>query len=471
MTITTQQKAGCELAAPQVEGGEASIMAATNAAFTNSEEKCTIPLISHEDIALNLASKNSKSFHTYFETSQSFTLLNDDLRVLVSGYQVDKVGTLLYRLLGFITLGTAFLLGKWFPKFPIRLGARPSLLTTASFVVITDQHGQFTKVPIEIRTYDGDFEQLFYSQSTCSDTKGFSLGHSGSIRLFQYRFMIFVLNPETGVFHQLSQWQDNRWAHISRWHEGLDADELKARKTIFPTNVVDIPERPILALLTDEVLHPFVMFQVFSIILWCIEKYYKYAVAIAIITSFSVVMTLIQTRSNFKRVQKLSRFECTVNVFRGGTWGTVSSSELVPGDLLDIAHPELDVFPCDSVLIQGDCIVGEGMLTGESVPVSKSPLDRPQLLFEELGANQRGLSNFSPALSRSMLFSGTQLIRARGGFAPPSVGRGREFRAVAMVIRTGFNTTKGGLVRSILFPKPTQFKFYRDPSFSSPSVR
>ena len=32
----------------------------------------------------------------------------------------------------------------------------------------------------------------------------------------------------------------------------------------------------------------------------------------------------------------------------------------------------------------------------------------------------------------------------------------------ALVIRTGFVTMKGTLVRDILFPKPTKFKFYRD---------
>ena len=31
-----------------------------------------------------------------------------------------------------------------------------------------------------------------------------------------------------------------------------------------------------------------------------------------------------------------------------------------------------------------------------------------------------------------------------------------------MVARTGFSTTKGSLVRSMVFPKPTGFKFYED---------
>lgn len=32
----------------------------------------------------------------------------------------------------------------------------------------------------------------------------------------------------------------------------------------------------------------------------------------------------------------------------------------------------------------------------------------------------------------------------------------------ALVIKTGYHTTKGQLVRYILFPKPTKFKFYSD---------
>lgn len=35
-------------------------------------------------------------------------------------------------------------------------------------------------------------------------------------------------------------------------------------------------------------------------------------------------------------------------------------------------------------------------------------------------------------------------------------------KVFGLVIRTGFITTKGSLVRDILYPKPNKFKFYRD---------
>lgn len=63
-----------------------------------------------------------------------------------------------------------------------------------------------------------------------------------------------------------------------------------------------------------------------------------------------------------------------------------------------------------------------------------------------------------PTVARHFLFSGTKIIRAR----KPQDGIEEEAVALAMVVRTGFNTTKGALVRSMLFPKPTGFKFYRD---------
>ena len=43
----------------------------------------------------------------------------------------------------------------------------------------------------------------------------------------------------------------------------------------------------------------------------------------------------------------------------------VPSSELVPGDVYEVTDPALTQFPCDSILLAGDCIVNESMLTGK----------------------------------------------------------------------------------------------------------
>lgn len=51
------------------------------------------------------------------------------------------------------------------------------------------------------------------------------------------------------------------------------------------------------------------------------------------------------------------------------------------------------------------------------------------------------------------MFSGTNIIQTRF--------YGGEF-VLARVVRTGFDTTKGLLVKSILYPTPIGFKFYQD---------
>lgn len=144
----------------------------------------------------------------------------------------------------------------------------------------------------------------------------------------------------------------------------------------------------------------------------------------------------------------------------------IGSEELVPGDVFEITDSELAVFPCDAVLLTGDCIVNESMLTGESLPVSKVPVTDKALQLMDLS-----LANIPADLARHFLFSGTKIVRARPGAAnqrrrlsaeDSEFGMKQPMRGLAMVVRTGFNTTKGNLIRSMLFPKPNDFQFYRD---------
>lgn len=98
---------------------------------------------------------------------------------------------------------------------------------------------------------------------------------------------------------------------------------------------------------------------------------------------------------------------------------------------------------CDAVLINGTCILNESMLTGESVPVVKSSIsvsDENSIEIYDVEVHKR-----------NTLFNGTRVVQTRS-----------NSKVLAVVVRTGFSTAKGDLVRSILYPKPMGFKFYQD---------
>ncbi|KAJ2660662.1 hypothetical protein GGH99_006964, partial [Coemansia sp. RSA 1285] len=154
---------------------------------------------------------------------------------------------------------------------------------------------------------------------------------------------------------------------------------------------------------------------------------------------------------------------CPVTVLRGGDWLQVASECLVPGDIIDLGSSKLSTLPCDAVVLEGDCIVNESMLTGESVPEFKYPLEKRSEFFSKI---DMAACTFKPFISRHMVFAGTRLVRVRkteSAYGCMATETPQEnMRATAMVLRTGFCSTKGGLVRSILFPRPTKFQFYRD---------
>ena len=87
------------------------------------------------------------------------------------------------------------------------------------------------------------------------------------------------------------------------------------------------------------------------------------------------------------------------------------------------------------------------------MPVSKIPATDDSLHLLDLSA-----TSIHPDVTKHFLFSGTKIVRARR----PQDGQDDEAVALALVVKTGFNTTKGALVRSMLFPKPSGFKFYKD---------
>jgi len=73
---------------------------------------------------------------------------------------------------------------------------------------------------------------------------------------------------------------------------------------------------------------------------------------------------------------------------------------LVPGDIIEIPSSGCTL-QCDAVLLSGNCILDESMLTGESVPVTKTPLPKRDVIFDKTEH------------ARHTLFCGTKVIQTR----------------------------------------------------------
>ncbi|KAK4164861.1 vacuolar cation-transporting ATPase YPK9 [Cladorrhinum sp. PSN259] len=386
--------------------------------------------------------------------SQKVYMENEDLYIAIAGFRTSPVGLALYIIICVATLGIGWLVFRWVPRWHVKLVGKSSLLRNCDWVVVENSWNEMAILQVDSKPYGRSLSTVFGAPGKL--TAYMDDDHDPileDLRMINYRYVRFFFHPINDKFILCNGWKDPLWSNVREIRAGIDSEEKNHRDAVFGSNLIDIEQKSIFRLLVDEAFHPFYVFQIASLVLWSLDQYYYYAVAIFLMSVGSIVTTLIETRSTMRRLREISRFVCDVRVLRNGFWRYVSSSDLVPGDIYEVSDPSLGQFPADSLLLGGDCIVNESMLTGESVPVSKTPATDDTLRNMDLAA-----SAMLPEVAKHFLFCGTKIIRARR----PQDDHDEEAVALAMVVRTGFNTTKGALVRSMLFPKPSGFKFYRD---------
>lgn len=221
------------------------------------------------------------------------------------------------------------------------------------------------------------------------------------------------------------------------------------------------------------------MFQVVCLFLWSLDDYWYYSVfTLFMLMIFEGVMCK-QRQNNVLMMRSMRRPACTLLAYRNKNWVVVSSELIFPGDIIsitaDAAIPveqhhspasngeatveEGKVVPCDILLLRGNCVVNEAMLTGESIPKMKECIDNSMAaVLDEHGTHTNIMR--SSKWSRHILLGGTQLqqhsvsqyddpitaLMPVTGIPPPP-DRG----CIGLVIRTGFATTQGELMRKILF--------------------
>jgi cation-transporting ATPase 13A1 len=274
--------------------------------------------------------------------------------------------------------------------------------------------------------------------------------------LFQKRR--FLYDAEKNSFAPLSYLLDadpKPELRVFQETKGLTSpQEIERLQQHYGDNTFDIPVPTFTELFKEHAVAPFFVFQVFCVGLWMLDDYWYYS----LFTLFMLVM--FESTVVWQRQRTLSEFRgmsikpYDLLVYRQKKWQEIQSDKLLPGDVVSVGRTKEDSgVACDMILVEGTAIVNEAMLSGESTPVLKESI---QLRPAEARIEPDGLDK------NAFLYGGTKILQVSHGTSsedgysaasklPSGVTPPPDKGAVAVVVKTGFETSQGSLVRTMIY--------------------
>jgi len=307
---------------------------------------------------------------------------------------------------------------------------------------------------------------------------------------FQYQSFEYVEADEASKLDLVGDGEDGGIRCIQSptnltWQQYQRAKGLTSNSAIekaqdkFGTNTFELPRPTFQQLFKEQLMSPLAIFQFFCMVLWAADSMWRY-------TGFTLLSILgFEASTAFQRLKSMATLRgmstksYNVHVYRESKWQEKPIDEILPGDVLslsatrkgenDAKEGEGDenkeskeskdnsnlIVPCDCVILKGSAIVNEATLTGESVPQMKDSLG--------VASDPNAQVDFWSKHRIHTLFSGTSLIQAtpaqrsledgasNGSNGETVVPDPPNDGIVCFVLRTGFNSSQGELMRMIEF--------------------
>jgi Mg2+-importing ATPase len=238
------------------------------------------------------------------------------------------------------------------------------------------------------------------------------LGRNGAYRIAVSKKL--VASAQADISSVLEQLNSNL--------NGLSQIEAETRLAEYgPNEVAREKRQTMLMRLWDNVKNPLVILLVILGVISYLTEDIRAAVVIGIMVLLGIVLRFIQeSRADDAAAKLQAMVSTTVTVLREGVRSEISLHDLVPGDVILLSAG--DMVPADArILSAKDLFVNQAALTGESLPVEKSP--------QAAGAEVE-----NPLELPSLVFLGSNVESGTGA---------------ALVIQTGSSTYFGSLAASI----------------------
>ncbi|KAI5180241.1 manganese-transporting P-type ATPase [Nematocida sp. AWRm80] len=244
------------------------------------------------------------------------------------------------------------------------------------------------------------------------------------VNWFEYDNDIFYIDKakitklEVQLEHPLKEYSDSK----------VDMQTMlrnKQERLIFPKNEFKIIPATFISMFAEHAVSPFFVFQIFCALLWMLDEYWKYS----LFTFFTIIVfegsMVFQRLVNIRQLRTLNLAPQKILRLSDVKKEEVLSTTLRPGDKVFLGS-KMQV-PADLLVIRGNAIVNESMLSGESTPVSKESIPRNSDALLSMDRHKKHI-----------LYGGTKIIKIEG--------KGVE----CIVLRTGFMTEQGELIKSMI---------------------
>lgn len=269
---------------------------------------------------------------------------------------------------------------------------------------------------------------------------------------FVFQKSTFEYNSDNHTFEKVmypTNHPINYYINAARATNGLSGEQVINGLTRFGSNKLDMPAPTFIELYIESLLAPFFIFQVFCIFLWLLDEYWKYSLMTLVMMLIFEATVVSGRLRGLRELRGMRNAALNVSVYRSKKWISITSFELLPGDIVSITRgtDSSQVVPCDMLILSGNAVVNEAMLTGESVPLMKEAVTTLQLseLETELSIKDTHKTH--------ILFGGTRVLTHTTGAVtnstPPT--KAPDGGCVCYVLRTGFGSSQGELMRTILY--------------------